>query len=195
MHICSTVLNTSNTGYSKIKVSFDIDGRFPPDSSILSNNDKHGMSSPYVNSNSASSMGFLSPNPQQYIGTPNYNTGNRDPFIGEISETFWVQNHHIEPPTWCEPEELFVMEVKKIISITDKRVFWEMVKAVIELPQLASHCKSGIRTQQEIAAVLKRAENRVLWTAEAPFLLPSQITSELITAAYVPPDKELNRKD
>ncbi len=106
-------------------------------------------------------------------------------FIGEITEPFWVQNQVCDPPVWCEPDEVFLQEAKKLISITDKRVFWEMIRAVIELPQLIVNCKSSIKSIRDIATVLKRTENRYLWTTDGSVWLPPQVAADLISSAYV----------
>ena len=116
-------------------------------------------------------------------------------FIGEITEPFWVQNQITNDSyNWCEPDDIFLNEAKKIISITDKRIFWEMIKAIVELPQLSALCKNSvIKTPRDITNVLKRIENRYLWISDAPLCLPAQIAGELIAAAYViqqPMDKK-----
>jgi hypothetical protein len=88
---------------------------------------------------------------------------------------------------WCDPDELFNTESRKAINATDKRVFWEMARAIMELPELASKCTCEIRDSKDLAAMLKRPEFRVLWTAEAPDILPKDAAAELIMAAYVQP--------
>lgn len=83
--------------------------------------------------------------------------------IGDVSEPFWVQKA-VEGSVWCEPDELFMNESKRLISVTDKRVFWEMARAIIELPELANRCSNGIRNTRDLTNILKRPENKVLWT-------------------------------
>eukprot|EP01034_Spumella_vulgaris_P032298 gene32298-39877_t len=110
--------------------------------------------------------------------------GGIPPIIGDISEPFWVQSTR-EGSNWTDPDDLFASEARKYISSVDKKVFWEMARAVLELPELSQHCKSGIRNSTDLANVLKRPEHRVLWTAEAPDYMPKDVATELIRCAYV----------
>lgn len=86
---------------------------------------------------------------------------------------------------WCDPDEAFITEIKKHITISDKIIFWEMAKAIMELPKLSEHCDSVIRNSKDLAAILKRTEFKFLWSPDAPDLLPKDAASELISAAYV----------
>lgn len=86
---------------------------------------------------------------------------------------------------WCDPDEAFITEIKKYITIADKIVFWEMAKAIMELPRLSEYCDSAIRNSKDLAAILKRTEFKFLWSADAPDLLPKDAASELVSAAYV----------
>jgi hypothetical protein len=88
-------------------------------------------------------------------------------------------------PTWCDPDEAFITEIKKHITISDKIIFWEMAKAIMELPKLSEHCDSVIRNSKDLAAILKRTEFKFLWSPDAPDLLPKDAASELVSAAYV----------
>lgn len=88
-------------------------------------------------------------------------------------------------PMWCDPDEAFIAEIKKLITVSDKIIFWEMAKAIMELPRLAEFCDSSIRNSKDLAALLKRTEFKFLWSADAPDLLPKDAASELISAAYV----------
>lgn len=88
-------------------------------------------------------------------------------------------------PMWCDPDEAFITEIKKLITVSDKIIFWEMAKAIMELPRLAEFCDSSIRNSKDLAALLKRTEFKFLWSADAPDLLPKDAASELISAAYV----------
>lgn len=87
--------------------------------------------------------------------------------------------------TWCDPDEAFITEIKKLITIADKITFWEMAKAIMELPRLSEYCDSVIRNSKDLAAILKRTEFKFLWSADAPDLLPKDAASELVSAAYV----------
>lgn len=51
-------------------------------------------------------------------------------FIGDIGEPFWVQANK-DGASWCDPDDIFLIEAKKWISITDKRIFWEMLQILI----------------------------------------------------------------
>lgn len=86
---------------------------------------------------------------------------------------------------WCDPDDVFIAEMKKHITVADKTKFWEMAKAIMELPKLSEHCDSAIRNSKDLAAILKRAEFKFLWSADAPDLLPKDAASELVSAAYV----------
>lgn len=86
---------------------------------------------------------------------------------------------------WCDPDEAFIIEVKKNITMTDKIIFWEMAKAIMEMPKLSEQCDSIIRNSKDLASVLKRTEFRFLWSPDAPDLLPKDAASELVSAAYV----------
>ena len=92
---------------------------------------------------------------------------------------------------WCDPDELFLSPAGAggaLISADDKRVFWEMARALIELPPLSALCEqSCIRSAHDLTAVLRRPEFRVLWLSDAPQYLPKEVASELIRSAYVTP--------
>ena len=87
--------------------------------------------------------------------------------------------------SWTDPDDIFLAESRKSISARDKSIFWEMCQAVMELPKLAEHCEAPIRNSKDLANVMKRQEFRVLWTAEAPDILPKDAATELISTAYV----------
>ena len=84
-----------------------------------------------------------------------------------------------------DPDELFMSEVKKVITITDKRLFWEMARTIMDLPLLASRLKRClVKNSRELAALLKNPEYRILWSPEGPEYLPKDAATELISAAY-----------
>lgn len=182
MHYCRTVVESGSIGYSRLRVAFDMDkvnvGILP---AALANNGAASMGSPFPHpqqNNMISSYGLPS-------GNQSANSANS--FVGEISEPFWIQHSHFDPPVWSEPDDVFLQDAKKIVSAQDKRVFWEMIQAVIELPQLSANSSSPIKSPRDIAAVLKRVENRYLWINDGPQCLPAQVAAELISAAYVTP--------
>jgi len=112
------------------------------------------------------------------------------PLVGDISEPFWVQSSVRENAVWCDPDELFNTTVsRKLISCEDKVMFWEMTRALIELPEYCKLCQdSAIRTVDELVDLLKRPEYRVLWIPEASQYLPKDMSSELLRYAYVIPN-------
>ena len=117
------------------------------------------------------------------------------PLVGDISEPFWVQQQTTtarenNSSVWCDPDELFTTTVsRKLISMDDKVMFWEMTRALIELPEYSKLCPdSAIRTVEDLIDVLKRPEYRVLWIPEASQYLPKGMSSELLRYAYVIPN-------
>lgn len=106
--------------------------------------------------------------------------------IGDITEPFWVQDTTMGgDPLWCDPDEVFLENAKAYITAEDKRKFWEMSRSIIELPQLSDICSgSCIRNSEDLTAILKRPEFRILWLSDAPQYLPKDVASELIRCAY-----------
>jgi hypothetical protein len=86
--------------------------------------------------------------------------------------------------SWLDPDEASMIDTKKIITNADKKIFWEMARAIIELPEISEYCNSAIKNSKDLAALLKRPEFKILWTAEAADILPKHAASELVTAAY-----------
>lgn len=135
------------------------------------------------------------------------NINNSFSIIGDVAEPFWVQQStqavSISPSsgsttsgiggtavccggTWCDPDEAFLSQARRDITPTDRRMFWEMARALMELPELsAASERSRIRTASDLTAVLKRPEYRVLWQSDAPQHLPKEVAADLIRAAYV----------
>jgi hypothetical protein len=105
--------------------------------------------------------------------------------IGDVAEPFWVQEPQ-DMAVWCDPDELFAQEAKKWLTVTDKRMFWEMAKALIELPEITRACKGIIRSVHDLTSMMKRAEFRVLWTPEAADIFPPTAAADLIRYAYAP---------
>jgi hypothetical protein len=120
---------------------------------------------------------------QQQKLSPTSTITTEQQIVGDVTEPIWVQSMK-EGSTWYEPDELFFIESKRYLSNTDKRIFWEMAKALIELPEVSLAVKTGIKNPNELASALKRNEYRVLWTKEAAEILPKDITIELIRSAY-----------
>ena len=102
----------------------------------------------------------------------------------EVLEPFWVLQQNTGQQ-WLEPDELFAVEMKNLITAAHKKVFWEMVRSVIDHPKLAlklANC--DITNAKDLSFVLKRPEYRILWTTDAPQYLPKETASDLIAAAY-----------
>jgi hypothetical protein len=158
-----TVIDATNsTQYGKVRVSFDTD------KANLANN-------------VLSSFNLSSPRPSSTLQSQDIKN---DIIIGEICEPFWIQSSKDSP--WMEPDELFYIESKRLINSNDKRVFWEMVRAIIEMPELSAICKAAkIRDQKDLATIFKKPEFKILWTSDASNIIPKEAAAELITAAYV----------
>lgn len=108
--------------------------------------------------------------------------------MGDVCEPFWVQPQ----PTaaWMEPDVLSLAEVRKTLTATDRRIYWEMAKSLIDLPELSMACKSGVRCPQDIVNMLQREEYKVLWTAEGADMLTKDMAVDLIRAAYITPSED-----
>jgi hypothetical protein len=102
-----------------------------------------------------------------------------------------VIQSHTSPPSevtyWSDPDETFLNDVKKLITSLDKRIFWEMIRAIVELPEISESCShtNVIRNAKDIATLLKKTEYKVLWTPDVADILPKSILAELVVAAYV----------
>jgi hypothetical protein len=106
------------------------------------------------------------------------------PFVGDIAEPFWVLNTKKEGSYWVDPDEVFLQDSKKIIRASDKRVFWEMVRSLIELPRLNQSCKVGFKSVKDLSNLIKRPEFKILWTTEASEHLPKEVNSDLVTHSF-----------
>lgn len=198
IYFLRSILESSiNIGYSRIRVNFDVERM---------NNQKNGsISVTLANLSCLSPSKLSSILPYPSLSSPNttitsiHNT-NESPkenpiseslpqqqqqYIGDVTEPFWVQNVHKEGSMWCDPDEIFTFEARKYITTTDKRIFWEMARALIELPEISLACKTGIRNIQDLTYALKKPEYRMLWTSEAPEMLPKEMATDLIRAAYL----------
>lgn len=135
----------------------------------------------FVTGKLAAGSGAASPNPSiSSIGAMDA----AQHIAGDISEPFWIQSTK-EGSFWMDPDEFSLSEVKKIVTATDKRVFWEMAKSIIDLPELSLACKSGIRCPQDITTILKRPDYRVLWSVEGAEIITKEMSVELLRAAYL----------
>jgi hypothetical protein len=157
------------------------------------------------------------PRSHNNMGSSNSNSNNAylnqgGPIIGDVAEPFWVQP--VEPGqgqahanahelghlcSWCDPDEHFFAESKRIITEIDKKIFWEMARTLLDLPELfpasggtstngdAPSNKTTIRTMSDLTNILKRSEYRIMWQADAPNYIPKEVATELLKAAYVSP--------
>lgn len=134
----------------------------------------------------ASTSNVISPRNSTDANTRGGSGSHLQQIVGDVTEPFWVQALK-EGAIWTDPDDLFVqVEAKRLLTTTDKRVFWEMAKALIELPEISRACRRGsIRNEEELTLALKKPEYRVLWTIDGPDILPKTAASELIRAAYV----------
>lgn len=218
---------TPSTGYSKIRVAFDVDkstalqglGLSPRsnDYHLPNQNPSTPSANPYAITSkfgNNSSRAIITPTSSTFsneVGTPRHSESSNSTtltspkdlhkanslnttqilkeqqiFVGDVGEPFWCQNAK-EGACWCEPDEIFLTEAKKLITLTDKRIFWEMIRTIIELPQLSSHSKSGIRNTKDLGIILKKIENKILWTFDGPECLLKDVAMDLLTSAYVIP--------
>ena len=78
------------------------------------------------------------------------------------------------------------------VTITDKRLFWEMARSIMDLPVLAEKLQETFRNSLELANLLKRPEYMILWTPDAANYIPRDASIVLLTSAFVdsPEDEE-----
>lgn len=174
----SVVEASASTGYSKIRVAFDSEKNssqnpeFHSFGYVPTIGPKRNQSN--LASNPTTPTGKNSTNSSYEIGKDSSN-------IGDVSEPFWIQK---EGQSWMDPDENYILSSKKFITVTDKRIFWEMARSIIDLPQLAGKLKCGINNPKDIASLMKKEEFRVLWSLDAPAYLPKDAATELLSAAY-----------
>ena len=94
-------------------------------------------------------------------------------------------NHSLQYGPWMEPDELFIENCKKTITLSDKKIFWEMAQAIMEFPIFAENRQIMVSNSTELANIMKRPEFKVLWIPEAAEILPKDAATELIINAYV----------
>lgn len=125
---------------------------------------------------SSANMNFLQLNSPSNNSSSNNNSSNNN-----------SSNSNSCYGNWIEPDEYFnTIEAKKLINNHDKKLFWEMIKALVELPSLrqAWIALGGIPLT-EMANLLKKNEHKVLWLNEATDCLPRELLSDLVKHAYV----------
>ncbi len=142
---------------------------------------------PFGNSPSVPSTEHLHGDQHQHQHIPSQTTQQSQvvqTVVGDVGEPFWVQSTK-EGSIWTEPDDLFLLESKRFLTTTDKRIFWEMARAIIELPEISTACKCLIRNAVDLTALLKKPEYSVLWTMDGPDILPKDMASEFVRFAYV----------
>ncbi|KAJ1399914.1 hypothetical protein B484DRAFT_483966, partial [Ochromonadaceae sp. CCMP2298] len=160
----------SSIGYSKLRVAFDSDsrgeGKQAAMHSIVYNPSVLSPPAPPISSatsvTSVSTSGSKFPQSQIALDRPS-------PIIGDVSEPLWVQDCVKENAAWSDPDDIFLTSAAAFITQIDKRMFWEMARAIIELPDLSVACQnSRVCSSEDLTTVLQRPEYRVLWTSDAP---------------------------
>lgn len=92
---------------------------------------------------------------------------------------------HTTDLMWYDPDELFITDIKKYVTTLDIRLFWEMARAIMELPKLSEHCHAIINNSMSLAALLKKMEYRFLFSEDSSNILPRDAAIDLVAAAYV----------
>jgi hypothetical protein len=90
-----------------------------------------------------------------------------------------------ENSMWYDPDELFLSDIKKYVTALDIQLFWEMARAIMELPKLSEHCHAIITNSMSLAALLKKTEYRFLFSENSTNILPRDAAIDLVAAAYV----------
>ena len=66
---------------------------------------------------------LASPSGKQQQGT--VNEKETTDVVGDAELPFWVQKENSQ---WMDPDEFFIFEARAVISLTDRRIFWEMTR-------------------------------------------------------------------
>lgn len=86
---------------------------------------------------------------------------------------------------WCTPDEYCTAKLELSIGETEKRIFWEMTRIIIELPEITNHVSNGIKDREDLTEMLVKTESRVLWTKDGPPHIPKEMATTFILQAYV----------
>jgi hypothetical protein len=86
---------------------------------------------------------------------------------------------------WYDPDELFLTDIKKYVTALDIQLFWEMARAIMELPKLSENCHAVITNSMSLAVLLKKMEYRFLFSENSTHILPRDAAIDLVAAAYV----------
>ena len=114
-HFRSTAIECSaSTMYSRVRVLFD-------GNQTSTNNFGAAMSPVGGVKLEKSREAYLYPStPKMKDRSP---TSDTTEVIGDVELPFWVQK---EGATWIDPDDEFILEAKRFLTLTDKRIFWEM---------------------------------------------------------------------
>jgi hypothetical protein len=137
---------SGSIGYSKLRVAFDSE-KFIKNTlnnlnvNTLSQSTPRGGSSSFhrelqMNSHSQANTPMKSISQLSFADTSISAPTLQQQVMGDISEPFWVQST-IEGSMWSDPDELCLIETKRLITLTDKRIFWEMVYIFLMLDILS----------------------------------------------------------
>ena len=202
----------ATTGYSKLRIAFDsamTEGAMaainPPQVSFQSPllaltslaSLRHRSLS--ATSTTGSIMGTTASQPiaeSAQIGSPrgqtqqssnsNSSSSNGKQIVADVSEPVWVRVDK-EGCVWQEPDDTYATN-RQVVTVTDRRLFWEMSRAVVSLPQLSHFCQGPVRTSATLCAFLLCKEHKVLWYPEVSLdFLPKDDALDLIKRAYCTP--------
>jgi hypothetical protein len=132
----------TNIGYSKLRVAFDSDKVTKIGAnSLLNIHSAHNGSGPnilsqiytreaaYTNSINGS-QSHSQPLNATLGDQPVPITPQQQQVIGDITEPFWVQAT-TDGAVWGDPDDLCLSEAKRLVTASDKRIFWEMARAIM----------------------------------------------------------------
>jgi hypothetical protein len=171
-----TVVNNNNTSNNN-------------NNNVINNNNNNAINNIYDSSKN-NSMITLNTNGTNSESIPtnnnnnNNNNNNLQQIFGDVAEPFWVKSVK-ENSVWAEPDEVFFLESKKLITAIDKKIFWEMSKAIIDYPILVLNTKCLIKNANDLSKVIKKIENKIFWVENAAEILPKEIATDLINFAYL----------
>ena len=131
----------TNIGYSKLRVAFDSDKVTKIGvNSLLNIHSTHNGSGPNILSqiytreaaytNSINGSHSSLPSTATLGDQPVPITPQQQQVIGDITEPFWVQAT-TDGAVWGDPDDLCLSEAKRLVTASDKRIFWEMARAIM----------------------------------------------------------------
>jgi hypothetical protein len=178
--------NGSSVQYSKLRVEFDA----TTSSTTTSSGGKHRRES--IGTCTSTDNHEEKPDKNLSSTAPTIlSTANSH--IGDVSEPFWVRKS--DASSWMEPDEMSMIELKKVVTLNDKRLFWEMIRSILDLPVLASKLKCPIKNSKDLHHVMSKPENRVLWISGSSEYLPKDAACALVADAYGPHDDNIPVSD